>query len=245
MKICTWPGQFIGFSAKTRSSSVSSPATVTLNMLSRYQPQWPEVSHSALVEHLRRVDLLIALLVEAAAHVADQALEHLPALGVPEHDARPLLLEMEQVHLAAEPAMVALLGLLQHVEIGVELRLVGPGRAVDARQHRVVAVAAPIGAGHLHQLEGVADLAGRGHVRAAAEVEPVALRVDLEILVFGNGVDQLDLVALALVAKHFLGAVARSQTSLVKGRLRAMISRIFFSIAGKSSGVNGSLRAKS
>ena len=155
----------------------------------------------ALVEHLRRVDLLIALLVEPAAHVADQALEHLPALGVPEHDARPLLLEMEQVHLAAEPAMVALLGLLQHVEIGVELRLVGPGRAVDARQHRVVAVAAPIGAGHRHQLEGVADLAGRGHVRAAAEVEPVALRIDLQVLVFGNGVDQLDLVALALVAE--------------------------------------------
>ncbi len=70
-----------------------------------------------LVEHLRRVDLLIALLVEAAAHVADQVLEHLPALGVPEDDARPLLLEMEQVHLAAKPAMVALFGFLQHVEI--------------------------------------------------------------------------------------------------------------------------------
>jgi hypothetical protein len=38
-----------------------------------------------------------------------------PALGVPEHDARPLLLEMEQVHLAAELAVVALLGLLEHV----------------------------------------------------------------------------------------------------------------------------------
>jgi hypothetical protein len=34
---------------------------------------------------------------------------------VPEHDARPFFLEMEQVHLAAELAMVALLGFLQHV----------------------------------------------------------------------------------------------------------------------------------
>ena len=102
-----------------------------------------------------------------------------PALGVPEHDAGPFLLEVEQVHLAAELAVVALLGLLDLLEIGVELLLLGEGRAVDARQHRVVAVAAPIGAGHLHQLEGVADLAGRGHVRAAAEVEPVALVVDL------------------------------------------------------------------
>jgi hypothetical protein len=39
-------------------------------------------------------------------------------------------------------------------------------------------------------------------VRAAAEVEPVALLVDLEILVGGNGLDQLDLVGLALVLEH-------------------------------------------
>ena len=46
-------------------------------------------------------------------------------------------------------------------------------------------------------------------MRAAAEVEPVALRVDLQILVLGDGVDQFDLVGLALVAKHLLGLVAR------------------------------------
>ena len=63
-------------------------------------------------------------------------------------------------------------------------------------------IAAPIGAGDLHQLEGVADLAGRGHVRAAAEIEPVALLVDLDLLVCRNGVDQLDLEQLALVAEH-------------------------------------------
>ena len=40
-------------------------------------------------------------------------------------------------------------------------------------------------------------------------------------------------------------ASSRDQTSFVKGLSRAMISRIFFSIASKSSGVNGSLRKKS
>ncbi len=75
-------------------------------------------------------------------------------------------------------------------------------------QHRIVGVAAPIGAGHLHQLEGVADLAGRGHVRPAAQVEPVALEVDLDRLVAGDGVDQLDLEGLALVAEHLLGLFA-------------------------------------
>ena len=84
-----------------------------------------------LVEHLRRVDLLVALLVEPAAHVVDQVLEHLPALGVPEDDARPLLLEMEQVHLAAEPAVVALLGLLQH---RADRRRAPPGRPRPCRR---------------------------------------------------------------------------------------------------------------
>ena len=111
--------------------------------------------------------------------------------------------------LAAEPAMVAPLGFLELLQIGVELVLLGEGGAVDAGQHRIVAVAAPIGARHLHQLEGVADLAGRGHVRAAAQVEPVALLVDLDRLVFRNGVDQLDLEILAHVAEHALGLVAR------------------------------------
>ena len=76
-------------------------------------------------------------------------------------------------------------------------------------EHFAVGIAAPIGARDLHQLEGVADLAGRGHVRAAAEVEPVALLVDLDLLVCRDGVDQLDLEHLALVAEHALGLVAR------------------------------------
>ena len=105
--------------------------------------------------------------------------------------------------------MVALLRLLELLEIGVELLLLGEGGAVDAGEHFAVGIAAPIGAGDLHQLEGVADLAGRGHVRAAAEVEPVALLVDLDLLVFRDGVDQLDLEQLALVAEHALGLVAR------------------------------------
>ena len=46
-------------------------------------------------------------------------------------------------------------------------------------------------------------------MRAAAEIEPVALLVDLDLLVFRNGVDQLDLEALALVAEDALGLLAR------------------------------------
>jgi hypothetical protein len=50
--------------------------------------------------------------------------------------AGAFLLEVEQVHLAAELAVVALLGLFELVQIGVELFLLGEGGAVDAGQHR-------------------------------------------------------------------------------------------------------------
>ena len=116
---------------------------------------------------------------------------------------------MEQIHLAAELAVVALLGFLDLLEIGVELVLFGEGGPVDARQHLAIGIAAPVGSGDLHQLERIADLAGRGHVRPAAEIEPVALLVDLDLLVFRDGVDQFDFERLALVAKNFLGLVAR------------------------------------
>ncbi len=154
-----------------------------------------------LVENLRRVDFRVVA-GQAAAHVSDQRLEDGPALGVPEHYPRAFLLEVKQIELAAQLAVVALLGLLDLLQIRIEVFLLGERRAVDARQHRVVAVAAPISAGHLHQLERVADLAGRRHVRPAAEIEPVALKIDFYRLVAGNGVDQLDLEILALVAEH-------------------------------------------
>ena len=82
-------------------------------------------------------------------------------------------------------------------------------------------------------------------MRPAAEVEPFALRVEPEVLACGDGVDQLDLEGLALVLEQLLRAARGSTTSQVKGESRAMISRIFSSIFGRSSGVKGSSRAKS
>ena len=116
---------------------------------------------------------------------------------------------MEQVHLAREAAVVALLGFLKLLQISVEVFLFGEGGGVDARQHRPVRVAAPIGAGDLHQLERVADLARRRHMRPAAEVVPIALRVELDVLVAGDGVDQLDLERLALLLEQILGGLSR------------------------------------
>ncbi len=114
--------------------------------------------------------------------------------------------------------MVALLGLLELLEVGGKLLLARPRRAVDALQLRVAVVAAPVGAGELGELEGLADLAGRGHVRAAAQVEPLALLVDLEVLAFGDGIDQLDLEQLALLLEEVLGLLPAPHL-LAEGRV--------------------------
>ena len=161
------------------------------------------------VDELRRVDFDIAGVGLPAADVILQRLEQRPTLRVPEHRAGRLLLEVKQIHFAAKLSMVALFRLLDLLQVGVELVLFGKCGAVDARQHLAARIAAPIGTGDLHQLEGVADPAGRGHVRPAAQIEPVALFVDFDLLILRDGVDQLDLEQLALVAKHLLRLVAR------------------------------------
>ena len=54
---------------------------------------------------------------------------------------------MNRLELAPEPAVVALAGLLEALEVLLELGLGEEGGAVDAGQHRAVGVPAPVGAG--------------------------------------------------------------------------------------------------
>ena len=104
--------------------------------------------------------------------------------------------------------MIALFGLLELMQIGVELLLRRPGSAVDALQLRAVDRRANRSPPSFMQLERFADLARRGHVRAAAEVEPFALAVDFQVLALGDRVDEFDLEALALGREKILGLCA-------------------------------------
>ena len=129
---------------------------------------------------------------------------------MPEDLTGGLFLHVEQVHLAAQFAVVALRGLLQHGQMGLEFIAVQEGGAIDALQHRAIAVAAPIGAGHMHQLEGVGGhLPGVLQMRPTAEILPVAVPIHPQRLVAGDRVDQLDLVGLVirLVMRDGAGAV--------------------------------------
>ena len=137
------------------------------------------------VDNLRRFNLLIAVLALRLAHVRFNGVVDAPAVGVPKHRAGRLLLHMEKVELFTQLAVVALLRLGQPVEVGFQLFRVAPGGAVNALQHGIVTVAAPIGAGHFGQLERL-QLARGGHVGAATEVDKIALAVEANGLVVGD-----------------------------------------------------------
>ncbi len=82
--------------------------------------------------------------------------------------------------------MVAPLGLGEPLEVGLEVVLGGPGGAVDPLQLRVPLRAAPVCRGAAHELEGVAEDLGRGHMRAAAQVAPGPGAVAPEVVVDGQ-----------------------------------------------------------
>ena len=154
------------------------------------------------VDELRRMDLDISGVFQSGANVSlDDPIQR-PALGVPEGAADGDVLEVKQAHLAPQAAMVAALGLFEPEEVFLELRLLGPGGAVYALEHGVARIAAPIGAGQLHQLEGHGELAGRGQMRPPAEVDEPALTVERDLLALRQALDDLGLVELALVLEE-------------------------------------------
>ena len=123
--------------------------------MARLLPQAP-------LHDVRRVDLDVAGPGLTLAHVVDEGLEQRPALGVPENGARRFLLEVKQVHLAAELSVIALLGFFELVKIRVELGMVAPRGTIDTLQHGIAVIAAPVSAGDLQQLKAVPSLPVEG-----------------------------------------------------------------------------------
>ena len=79
----------------------------------------------------------------------------------------------EQFLLLAEFAVVALLGLLEALDVLVEQVLGRERRALDAHQVVVLVVAEPVGRRVLHDFEGL-HFAGRRHVQFQTQVDEVA-----------------------------------------------------------------------
>ena len=136
--------------------------------------------------NVRRVDELVAAAETLVAHPVFHDLADDGALGMPEDEAGAgELLNAEEVELFAEDAMVAARGFFKAGEVLVEIFLREERGAVDALELRIFLVAEPVGAGEAGDLEGL-DAAGGGNVRAAAEIDEVAVAVEAD-LVAGRG----------------------------------------------------------
>jgi hypothetical protein len=127
-KISTCAGQFIGFSAiQSASPRDDRPFIIDVghfvgddeHVLAVLAPV-AGLLPLARVHHLRGLDLAIAGIVDGAAHVGFQLAPDAVALGVPEHAAMRFGLEVEQVHLRAQLAVIALGGLFQPGQVRVE-----------------------------------------------------------------------------------------------------------------------------
>src|SRR2546425_6544173 len=124
---------------------------------------------------------------------------HAAALRVPvDESGAKLLVEREEVQLAAQTSVVAAMGLFDALEVLFELFFCVEEGPVDALEHRVMLVAAPVGAGNAHQLE-VGDFACALDVWPLAQVDEFALLIEAHLLV-RNLVNQLEFVGLVVEA---------------------------------------------
>ena len=167
----------------------------------------------AFIHNQRGFDFLIAGCIELFAHMLLDGLPQRPAFGVPKHHARCFVLQVEQIQLFAKPAVIAFFGLFQTEKVIFQFVFRGPSGAVNALQHFVVAVAAPISAGHFHQLKYL-ELAGAGHMRAAAQIGEAALAVKRQHLALRNAFDDFGLISLADAFKISHGFIARQFIAL-------------------------------
>jgi hypothetical protein len=135
------------------------------------------------------------------------------------------LLNAEEVELFAEDAMIAARGFFQAREVGVKIFLREEGRAVDALQLGILFVAEPVSAGELGDFEGL-DAAGGGHVRAAAEVDEIAVAIEADLRA---GLSELWTKCVFMKSPSFSNsarACSRGSYSRTKGSLRATTSAI-------------------
>ncbi len=122
-----------------------------------------------------------------------QLLDQNGALRQPEREAgTDILVEGEELQLLAQLAVIALLRLLDHGEVVVELLLGREGDPVDPLQLRIPLVALVIGAGDVGQLER-ADPAGIGDMGPGAEIDESAVGIKTDRRPLGNVLKNIEL----------------------------------------------------
>ena len=156
----------------------------------------PGLLPQGFVNDLRTLDLLVPVVAVDLPHVLLNTLPQRPTLGMPKNQTWCVVINVEQVQLASQFAVIALFGLFNHGQVLLQLILAGPGRAINALQHLILVIAAPVSAREFHQLEEF-KFAGARHVRAPAQVFKIAFAVERNIFVGRNAGNDLGLVVLA------------------------------------------------
>ena len=104
--------------------------------------------------------------------------------------------------------MVAFLCFFKSCEVVLQVVFAGPSSAIHALQHFVFAVSTPVRARHLHELE-VLELAGAGHVGAAAQVFKGTFAVQAHVLIGRDAGNDFSFVMLAQAVEIGHRLVAR------------------------------------
>ena len=150
-------------------------------------------------EDLRSHDHVVAALqVFFSFPFLNQITQH-HALGMKDDESRSrLVIHLEEIQFPAQTAMIPLFGLLDNPEMFDELFFRGETRSVDALEHLIFLIAAPVGACHIQKLEGL-DHTRRGNMRPAAQIQITTLGIETHRFdLFGQIVQQLDLVGFPL-----------------------------------------------
>src|SRR5690554_2895115 len=115
----------------------------------------PRGMEELVIEDLRRDHLVIIGLTIEIADIIDERVIDERAARLEEGRGRRIGVKGDEIELAAELSMIALLRFFSLREIGSQRFRIGEGRTVDALKHRVTLIAAPIRARAMRELEGL------------------------------------------------------------------------------------------
>ena len=112
-------------------------------MFSLYLPQWPDCSHNLFVYNRGVLISLKASRCRSRTNPSSALYSCVP-FGRPEHGAWRDRIQIEQIELLAQHAMITLARFLEIVQMRVEFFLLEKRGRVDALQHLPLLVAAPV-----------------------------------------------------------------------------------------------------
>ena len=161
--------------------------------MTRFFPQ-------AFIDDLWAFDFTVAIVAINLTHVLLDTLPQRPAPGMPKHQAWRMVIEVKQIKLASNFSVVAFFCFFEHCDVLCQVFFGRPGRAIDALQHFIVMVAAPISTCHFHQFE-MFDPAGAGNVGSTAQIFKRAFAVQTDLLISGDAVDDFSFVVFAQIFK--------------------------------------------